>query len=311
MSNILELGITGVLNLVLMLFMPLLMVGIVKKTKAFLARRKGAPVWQVFYDIARLFKKGEVISVLATMPYASYFALASLLAAGLFIPQITGRAVINDVPFDYVIFAYLFGMSRFFSVINALQSGSSFEGMGSSRELVFSISGEITLMITIVALALFSNGVNFAGVFQVFQSGSMDSMTLGVIAVLVLFVLMLLEGCRMPIDDQATHLELTMIHEVMVLDNSGVSLAFLMYGGMLKIYLFSSIIASILLAKFVNMPILYGVLFLILLLLISKVIGVVESVQARLRMVHIHQYILFAGALAVILLISVIFLGVK
>ena len=115
----------------------------------------------------------------------------------------------------------------------------------------------------------------------------------------------------MPIDDPTTHLELTMIHEVMILDNSGVSLAYFMYTGMLKIYLFSSIIASIVLSEFAHLSAwIYGGLFLLLLLLASVIIGIIESVQARLRMVHVQQYILFAAGLAVILLISVIFVRI-
>jgi formate hydrogenlyase subunit 4 len=122
---------------------------------------------------------------------------------------------------------------------------------------------------------------------------------------------MLLEACRVPIDDPTTHLELTMIHEVMILDNSGVSLAYFMYTGMLKIYLFSSIIASIVLSEFAHLSAwIYGGLFLLLLLVVSVIIGIIESVQARLRMVHVQQYILFAAGLAVILLISVIFVRI-
>ncbi len=300
-----------VLNILLMVFMPLLMVGVIKKVKAFFARRKGPSVFQVFYDIRRLFLKGEVISSFVKMNYASAFALGSLVASGLLVPQITGKAVFGDFRLDFLMFVYLFGLSRFFSAVNALQMASSFEGMGSSRELVFSITGELTLMLCLVSLAFFGTSCTFSGIFQAFNVPSIDNLSVGVLACVILFVIMLLEGCRVPIDDPATHLELTMIHEVMILDNSGVSLAYFMYSGMLKIYLFSSIIASIILAEFAHLSCwIYGGLFLGILFLLSIVIGVIESLIARLRMVHVQQYILFAAGLAVILLISVIFVRI-
>ncbi|MBR7128341.1 MAG: NADH-quinone oxidoreductase subunit H [Lentisphaeria bacterium] len=298
-------------NILLMVFAPLLMVGVIKKVKAFFARRKGPSVLQVIYDIRRLFLKGEIISSFVRMNYTSAFALGSLIAAGLFVPQITGEAVLNNFSMDFLIFVYLFGLSRFFSAVNALQMASSFEGMGSSRELVFSITGELTLMMCLVSLAFFGSSCDFAGIFGAFRVPSIDNLSVGVLACVILFVIMLLEGCRVPIDDPTTHLELTMIHEVMILDNSGVSLAYFMYSGMLKIYLFSSIIGSIILSEFAHLScFIYGGLFLLLLFLISVIIGIIESVQARLRMVHVQQYILFAAGLAVILLISVIFVRI-
>lgn len=300
-----------VLNILLMVFAPLLMVGVIKKVKAFFARRKGPSVFQVVYDIRRLFLKGEVISSFVRMNYTSAISLGALVATGLFVPQITGQAVLSNFRLDFLIFVYLFGLSRFFSAVNALQMASSFEGMGSSRELVFSITGELTLMLCLVSLAFFGGSCDFAGIFGAFRVPSIDNLSVGVLASVILFIIMLLEACRVPIDDPTTHLELTMIHEVMILDNSGVSLAYFMYTGMLKIYLFSSIIASIVLSEFAHLSAwIYGGLFLLLLLLASVIIGIIESVQARLRMVHVQQYILFAAGLAVILLISVIFVRI-
>ena len=300
-----------IFNILLMVFAPLLMVGVIRKFKAFFARRKGPSILQPIYDIRRLLLKGEVISSFVRMNYASAFALGSLIVAGFFVPQITGTAILGGFRLDFLVFVYLFGLSRFFGTVNALQMASSFEGMGSSRELVFSITGELTLMLCLVSLAFFGSSCDFAGIFAAFRVPSIDNLAVGVLACVILFVIMLLEGCRIPIDDPTTHLELTMIHEVMILDNSGVSLAYFMYSGMLKIYLFSSVIASIILAEFSHLSSwIYGGLFLLLLLVVSVIIGIIESLQARVRMVHVQQYILFAAGLAVILLISVIFVRI-
>lgn len=293
------------LNIIFLFVLPCLMCGVIKKVKAFFARRKGPSVWQYSFDLAKLLRKGEILSTFACIRNGGVLALSGVLGAAMLIPQISGASVLNFVYFDYILFIYMLGFSRFFTVIAALESGCSFEGMGSSRELVFSVTGEIALMMTVAALAFYGKAENFNAIFEAVANGGIEGWLIAIIASFVLFVLMLLEGSRMPIDDPETHLELTMIHEAMVLDQSGPQLAFMSFSGMVKIYLFASFILSLILAP-LRGEMWYGVFFAVGILIISVIVGVIESLQARLRMVHVHQYILFSAAMSLILLLSVI-----
>ena len=232
-------------------------------------------------------------------------SLVYLLAAAMLIPQISGQSVLNFVYYDYILFIYMLAFSRFFTVVAALESGCSFEGMGSSRELIFSVTGEIALIMTISALAFYGHAENFSGIFNAIANGGIEGLLIAIIASFVLFVLMLLEGSRMPIDDPETHLELTMIHEAMVLDQSGPQLAFMSFSGMAKIYIFASFILSLVLAS-CRASALYGLYFVLGIIVISIIVGMIEALQPRLRMVHVHQYILFSAAMSLILLLSVI-----
>lgn len=293
------------LNVIFLFVLPCLMCGIIKKVKAFFARRKGPSVWQYSFDLLKLLRKGEILSVFACIRNGGVLALSGVLAAAMLIPQISGESILNFVYYDYILFIYMLGFSRFFTVIVALESGCSFEGMGSSRELVFSVTGEIALMMTVAALAFYGKAANFNAVFDAVANGGIEGLLIALLASFVLFVLMLLEGSRMPIDDPETHLELTMIHEAMVLDQSGPQLAFMSFSGMVKVYLFASFILSLILAP-CRANAWYEVFFVLGIIAVSVIVGLIESLQARLRMVHVHQYILFSAAVSLILLLSVI-----
>ncbi|MBR2510047.1 MAG: NADH-quinone oxidoreductase subunit H [Lentisphaeria bacterium] len=294
-----------ILNMIFIFVLPYLMCGIIKKVKAFFARRKGPSVWQYGYDLAKLLRKEELLSNLSCLRNGGVLTLAGVLAAAMLIPQISGRSILALDYYDYILFIYMLSFSRFFTVIAAMESGCSFEGMGSSRELIFSVTGEIALMMTVAALAFYGHAENFSGIFEAVAAGGTEGLLIAILASCVLFVLMLLEGSRMPIDDPETHLELTMIHEAMVLDQSGPQLAFMSFSGMVKVYLFASFILSLVLAQLRDCA-WYGIYFAIGIAVISIIIGIIESLQARLRMVHVHQYILFSAALSLILLLSVI-----
>ena len=160
-------------------------------------------------------------------------------------------------------------------------------------------------MMTVASLAFYGKSENFSGIFNAISNGGTEGLIIAIIASFVLFVLMLLEGSRMPIDDPETHLELTMIHEAMVLDQSGPQLAFMSFSGMVKVYLFASFIISLILAA-CRTSSYYWVFFILGIIIISIIVGLIESLQARLRMVHVQQYILFSAAISLILLLSVI-----
>ena len=283
--------IITILNILILLFAPFLTIGVIKKTKAFWAGRKGASVLQPLWDFIRLMKKGAVYSKTTSWVFklAPAFSLATVIFASLFVPLATGTSAIN-MPFSFIIFAYILGLGKFFSLLSALDTGSSFEGMGASREACFSTIVEPAFFIMMASLATLSQNYSFISFKSILLNAGVYGYLIIILAVVTLFVMLLVEGCRVPVDDPNTHLELTMIHEVMVLDNSGVDLGLITWANAIKIFLFEALIVNLLIPY--SLPESTSVLlFLLLIYILSFVIGTVESAIARFRMTHIFEFI--------------------
>lgn len=229
---------SAVLRLALWLALAPLLPGLVNRVKAWAAGRRGPPVLQLYYDLARLWRKGVVLSELASPafivgPAVAWFALA---AAALLLP--VGRAAGPSFQGDFLLWVYLLALARFGMVWAAMETGSAFEGMGAAREVSFAVLAEAALMTALLALSMRTGSVQFA---------AMLGQPAGAGAVLLaagLFGVLLSENCRVPFDDPNTHLELTMIHEVMVLDHSGPPLAAILHGASLKLLLFSVLLCE-------------------------------------------------------------------
>lgn len=289
-------------NIILLLIMPFIMLGIIKKTKAFWAGRKGVCLLQPWYDFLRLLKKEPVYSETTSFIFklAPVITLGTAIFAGLFVPMVGGYAFI-PIEFGFIVFAYILGLGKFFALLSAMDTGSSFEGMGASREACFTTLVEPAFFIIIASIGV------AAGLFS-FQSFNMFWLTkdiLGicvvVLAVLALLIMMLIECSRVPVDDPNTHLELTMIHEVMILDNSGCDLAFLSWASGIKMVLISSLITTLLIPF--DIPYIYSLgLYIIALLLIAILVGTVESAIARFRMTHIFEFVFSMTAIALVIL---------
>ncbi|MFA7186203.1 MAG: NADH-quinone oxidoreductase subunit H, partial [Victivallales bacterium] len=186
------------------------------------------------------------------------------------------------------------------TVLGALDTGSRNEGMGAGREAMFAVIGEPGFFIIMSSLAYMGGCRSFSEIFEAVQAAETSFYPCGIIAAVGLFIFMLADSCRMPVDDPATHLELTMVHEVMVLDNSGPSMAFITYGAALRIFLVSSIIAGLFLPA--GMPLAgEAVLYILSLFASAVVIGAVESIMARMRMVHVPQFLFIVSALGMLL----------
>jgi len=290
-----------VLNIVFILLLPLLMLGMVRRMKSLWAGRKGIPLLQVFFDVRKYLLKGEVLSSCSSLVFkaAPVISLAALLTASLVVPMAGGKAIMGFHG-DFIFFSYLFALSRFFTVAGALDTGSSFEGMGAGREAMFAVIGEPGFFIIMSSLAYMGGCRSFAEIFGAVQSVPAAFYPCGIIAAAGLFIFMLADSCRMPVDDPATHLELTMVHEVMVLDNSGPSMAFITYGAALRIFLLSSIIAGLFIP--VGMPlVMETIIYTLSLFILAAVIGAVESIMARMRMVHVPQFLFIVSALGMLL----------
>jgi formate hydrogenlyase subunit 4 len=210
-------------------------------------------------------------------------------------------------PGDLVLFVYLLALGRFFTVVAALDTGSSFEGMGSSREVFFSALAEPSLLLGLTAVARAPIDTSaFTSLSQMLGqvSGHLWGEA-GLILVFVaaaLFVVCLAENARIPVDDPNTHLELTMIHEVMVLDHGGPDLALINYAAALKLWLIGALIVGIVVPG-TGLAAVDIVVSLGAMVLLALLIGLVESTFARLRLVRIPQLLVGAATLTVLALI--------
>lgn len=289
-------------NILILLIMPFLMIGIIKKTKAFWAGRKGVSLFQPIWDFARLLKKDAVYSTTTSwvFRFAPIVGFVSIIFAALFVPLANGVSIVS-LPFSFIIFAYILAFGKFFSLIAALDTGSSFEGMGASREACFSTIVEPAFFITIASIAALSQVYSFDSFKFILNGTGVYGYVIVALAVVTLFIMLLIEGCRVPVDDPTTHLELTMIHEVMILDNSGADLGFITWGAAIKMFLFEALIANLIIPTGVNDWI--GIAaFLIITTLLSMLIGTIESSIARFRMTHVFEFIFIMSLTALLIL---------
>jgi formate hydrogenlyase subunit 4 len=284
--------------LIALIFAPLLP-GIINKTKAFFAGRKGPPLIQPYYDILRLFRKGSVYSRSTSWIFriAPVIIFATTLAATFFIPIVLWSTPLV-IPADLIIILYLFGLGRFFLILSALDTASPFEGMGASREAFFSAIVEPVAMICFLNV-MRTNHAGSVGVALCSASVVTDSISV-ILSAIPLFIVLLAENARIPVDDPNTHLELTMIHEVMILDNSGTGLALMEYAAAVKLWFFSLVIGRILLPPLSSNPNIQTGCLLLLIVMIAVTIGVVESIMARWRLVKVPQMLCGAGVVALL-----------
>ena len=296
---------------VLALVLAPLLPGIINRVKAKFAGRHGKPILQTYYDLAKLMRKGEVVSHTTTWVFAcgSAVSLAATLCAIALLP-LGGATSPLAFTGDFILAAYLLGMGRFAIMLSAMDTGSAFEGMGASREATFAALAEplfflALLVLTSVTLDMghgphtaFSLSSLFGG-----QIAGAWAMGRGELLLLpcIFFILLLVENCRIPVDDPNTHLELTMIHEVMVLDHSGPNLAMVVYGAALKLWFFAALIAGLMTPA---LPLWQqAALRIAMVLLLAVIVGIVESVMARLRMDRVPFLLGSASAMAALALI--------
>lgn len=294
--------ILNTINILILLFMPFIMLGIIKKTKAFWSGRKGVSLLQPFWDFLRLLKKEIVYSKTTSwvFRFAPIALLGSVIFAALFVPLANAAPIIN-IQFSFVIFAYVLGFGKFFSLLSALDTGSSFEGMGASREACFSTIVEPAFFITMGSLAGLTQNPSFDSFKLILEKAGVYGVLIIALVAFTLFVMLLIETCRVPVDDPTTHLELTMIHEVMILDNSGPDLGLITWASAIKLFIFEALIVNLVLPIGINIWLSIG-LFIALAALLSVIIGTIESAMARVRMTHVFEFIFIMTITALLVL---------
>ena len=281
------------------LCMPILLVGVVNRTKSWWAARKGPRILQFAYDLRRLLGKRPVESTTATSLFragAWIVLVAGVLAAGM--APMLGRFAPIQFSHDFIVVAYTLGLARIALMISAMDVGSSFEGMGTAREAAFSTYAEPALFLLIGTASAATGMTSFADLIGHLHSTPYYALIVAPL-VLCLLILLQVEAARVPVDDPLTHLELTMIHEVMVLDHSGPELAAMQFAAAMKMTLYAGLIAALLnpFNPLVS-PVAAVIASLGLMLAVAGVVGCIESLTARLPMRWVTHYLLIASAAA-------------
>jgi formate hydrogenlyase subunit 4 len=300
--------IHNTVHVLLALTLPPLLLGVIVRTKALFAGRVGPPLLQPYYDLLKLFRKGSVFSTTTTWVFRAgpVVGLVTAVLAVLFIP-LTGSTAPISFTGDLVLLAYLLGLGRFFTASAALDTGSAFEGMGAAREVTFACLAEPAFFLGLLVLAKLSGSLQLAAMLG--SSLAPHWMNAGASLALVSlswFIVLLVENSRIPFDDPNTHLELTMIHEVMVLDHSGPAFGMILYGAALKLFVFAALIVRLVIPVATGSPWLDWSIFVGGILGVAVGIGVVESTVARLRMTQIPILLVAAclmSAFGIILLV--------
>lgn len=287
------------LNTILMIAVALATTGVINRTRAVLAGRKGVRFFNHLYGAALLLRKGSVYSTTATALFRTAPAvyLGAAIVAMLFIPVADLDPLIS-FDGDVICFAYTLALARAAIILAAMDTGSSFEGMGASREALYGALVEPALMIGFATLAMFCGYTSFAGIFAQEQSLSLH-LTIVMLLTAYLFVkIAFVESGRVPVDDPRTHLELTMIHEVMCLDYSGIDLGMIHIAGWLKTACFSVIAADAVAAVFCFK---WWFAAPLAILLTGLAVGIVESTQARNKLSRNTTFIVTITALAALI----------
>jgi formate hydrogenlyase subunit 4 len=276
--------------------------GIILKVKAFLAGKKGPPLLIKYYTLMKLFRKGSVYSTTTSFvfilgPLVSCVGGVMIL---LFFP-LAAIAPVFSFHGDVLVLFYVLATGRFFTIAAALDTGSPFQGMGAAREAFFGTLAEASIFAILILFYRMNGALSFSDYFigttPISLTGPAGALLL--LVIVALFMVLLTENSRVPVDDPATHLELTMIHEVMILDHSGPDLALIEIGSFYKLFFYSAFLTLIICpfnpsAGLVNLPIFYGVMALI-----YMAIGVTESMMARLRMNLVPKFVLTSNILVV------------
>jgi formate hydrogenlyase subunit 4 len=292
-----------------------LLVGVLRTLKARLVGRRGPRLLQPYADLAKRLRKEAVVSTTTSWIFrvTPYVLFATMVVAALIVPLLLARPVLDFA--GLVLLMYLFVLGTFFLALAGLDAGSAFGGMGSSREVAVAALAEPTIMVAILALALRAETTNLGAIVERFARDPLLAANPGhLLAFSALFIVMLAETGRMPVDNPATHLELTMIHEAMVLEYSGHYLALIEWAAAMKLFLFMTLLANLFLpwgmpATAAPLSIALGLVVLAVKLAVLTVgLALVETAVAKLRLFRVPELLAGSFALALLSVLSVFLL---
>lgn len=302
-----------VVQLIMLLALAPFIVGVIRKVKARLQCRRGAGFFQPYADLAKLFRKQPVRSSTTSWIFtaAPYIVFASTVAAGLLMPVFLSHTPLNFAG-NIIALVYLLALGTFFLILAGLDAGSAFGGMGSSREAVIATLAEPAMMLSILAIALTAGSTNLSTI--VHQSALLEDVVLAppahLMALAAMFIVTLAETGRVPVDNPATHLELTMIHEAMLLEYSGRYLALMEWAAGIKLLVFLTLIVNVfapwgIATSVAPVALATGaVVYVLKVAGLAVVIGVIESMFAKLRLFRVPELL---GAAFILALLALVF----
>jgi len=292
-----------------------LLVGWVRTLKARLVGRRGPRLLQPYADLAKLLRKEAVVSTTTSWIFriTPYVLMSTMVVSALIVPLFLARPVLDFA--GLVLLMYLFVFGTFFLALAGLDAGSAFGGMGSSREVAVAALAEPTIVVAILALALRAESTNLGAIVERFAREPQLAANPGhLLAFAALFLVMLAETGRLPVDNPATHLELTMIHEAMVLEYSGHYLALVEWASAMKLFLFMALLANLFFPWGMPGSSELGSLAVGLVVLVAKLavlavgLAVIETVIAKLRLFRVPEMLAGSFALALLSVLSVFLL---
>jgi len=299
-------------TMVLLALSPFI-VGLIRKVKARLQCRRGASVFQPYADLAKLFKKQPVVSTTTSWIFTAtpYILFASTLAAGLLVPVFVSQTPLNFAG-NIIALVYLLALGTFFLMLAGLDAGSAFGGMGSSREAIVASLTEPAAILSIFAIALTTGSTNLSTIVHktALLQGIDTAPSPHLMALAALFIVTIAETGRVPVDNPATHLELTMIHEAMILEYSGRYLALVEWASGIRLLVFLTLIVNVFapwgIATTLT-PVAFGVglgVYILKVAGMAVLIGVIESMFAKLRLFRVTDLL---GVAFILALLGVLF----
>jgi formate hydrogenlyase subunit 4 len=307
--------VLDVFQVLLLLVMAPLVRGIIARIKARIQNRRGASILRPYQDLLKLFRKEDLAPSTATTIFriSPVLVLGATVIASLFVPVLQDSAIAS-ISGDFILLVYFLAVARFFLMLGGLDGGSAFGGMGASREALVSTLAEAPLLLGLSAVAIFARSTNIAGVAHwTLEQGAAQFTAVQALALVALALVAIAETGRIPVDNPTTHLELTMIHEAMVLEYSGPSLALIELASALKLTVISALMISLFAPwGMLTTPSALAIgialaVFVMKILVVIIIIALIESGVAKLRMYLVPDFLGVSLALAVL---AIVFAGI-
>ena len=304
----------GILNMLFVLLISPLFISLIKKVKAHAQKRRGPPLLQTYRNLAKLLKKETVYSENSSwiMRVTPLVNVAALLVASLFVPMLVIPQP-TDLVGNIILFLYLLALAKFFMALSGLDAGSTFGGMGSSREMAISALIEPVIIVVFAALAFAFKTINLPDMFRGALASNVLVDPVLILISISIFIVIIVESARVPVDNPETHLELTMIHEAMILEQSGKNLAMMELSSAMKQLLLMGVLINILVPwgltqDFTAPAILISLgAFVLKAVVLAVIIGLFESSCAKSRLFRLPGLFAIALFLSIITLIIEVF----
>jgi formate hydrogenlyase subunit 4 len=282
--------------------------GVIARLKAWMQNRRGASVWRPYVDLLKLFRKEDMVPDTASPLFrlAPVILFAATVTAAALVPVLHASALFG-VGGDFILLVYLLAIGRFFLMLGAMDGGSSFGGLGASREALVSALAEAPMLLALTSVAILTHTISLPGiVLATVVQNPLHLSPVYVFAFGAMVLVAIAETGRIPVDNPSTHLELTMIHEAMVLEYSGPSLALIEWASAVKLTLIMALLAGVFApwgmatSASIGAMALAPVAFVLKLAVLTIAIAVIESSMAKLRMYLVPDFLGMASALAIL-----------